>query len=56
VVKSIYRKILVAFDLDLLKRIDRERKLQGLDRTKFVRQAVLQWTNYLMQQRDHKES
>jgi len=39
-VKSIYRKILVAFDTDLLKRIERERKIQKLDRTKFIRQAV----------------
>ena len=38
--KSIYHKILLAFDIDLLKRIDRERKLQKLDRTKFIRKAV----------------
>lgn len=39
-VKSIYRKILVAFDADLLRRIERERRLQKLDRTKFIRKAV----------------
>lgn len=38
-VKTIYR-LLVAFDRDLLKRIDRERKLEKLDRTKFIRKAV----------------
>ncbi len=38
--KSIYHKILVAFDGNLLKRIERERKLQKLDRTKFIRRAV----------------
>jgi metal-responsive CopG/Arc/MetJ family transcriptional regulator len=39
-VKSIYYRILIAFDKELLKRIDRERKLQKLDRTKFIRKAV----------------
>ena len=39
-VRNIYRKILVAFDKDLLKRIDTERKFQKLDRTKFIRKAV----------------
>jgi hypothetical protein len=38
--RSIYRKILIAFDNDLLNRIDRERRLQKLDRTKFIRKAV----------------
>jgi metal-responsive CopG/Arc/MetJ family transcriptional regulator len=39
-VKSIYHKLLVAFDVKLLRRIDRERKLQKLDRTKFIRKAI----------------
>jgi hypothetical protein len=51
----VHRKILVGFDKDMLSRIDDERKLQKLDRTKFIRQAVLQWTNHLMQQRDLRE-
>jgi hypothetical protein len=37
---SIYRKILIAFDRDLLKRVDREARLQKLDRSKFVRKAL----------------
>jgi metal-responsive CopG/Arc/MetJ family transcriptional regulator len=40
-VKSIYRKILVGFDKELLNRLDAERKLLKLDRTKFIRKAVL---------------
>jgi metal-responsive CopG/Arc/MetJ family transcriptional regulator len=39
--KRIYRKILIGFEKDLLKRVDREAKLHKLDRNKFVRKAVL---------------
>ncbi len=39
--KSIYRKILIGFDKELLKRLDAERRLQKLDRAKFIRKAVL---------------
>lgn len=38
--KKIYRKILVGFDKDLFKRIDRESKMQKLNRNKFIRKAI----------------
>lgn len=50
--KTIYRKILIGFDKDMLRTIDQERKMLKMNRTKFIRGAVLQWTNYLRQQRD----
>ena len=50
-VKAIYRKLLLALDADLLKRIDRERKLQGLDRTNFIRRAI---TKYILSLEAHR--
>jgi metal-responsive CopG/Arc/MetJ family transcriptional regulator len=37
---NIYRKILIAFDRDLRKQVNREARLQKLDRSKFVRKAL----------------
>ena len=53
--RSIYRKKLIAFDKDLLKRIERERKLQKLDFTKFVRKAIQQYIVSLEFNRAAKE-